>query len=77
MVSVWAIEQVYSVDNASLTLVSCWDPTTVVLAPNWYAFLVTSVRPRWHCLLVAVLMFLKLSVSVGTMAMDYCSTLIW
>ena len=34
IVSVWPIEQVYSVDNASLTLVSCWDPTAVVLAPT-------------------------------------------
>ena len=32
IISVWPIEQVYSADNASLTLVSCWDPTTVVFA---------------------------------------------
>ena len=34
IVSVWAIEQEYSVDNASLILVSCWDLTVVVLAPT-------------------------------------------
>ena len=34
IVSVWPIEQVYSADNASLTLVSCWDQTAVILAPT-------------------------------------------
>ena len=53
-------------DNASLTLVSCWDPTAVVLAPiNWYLFLLP-VFALAGIVLVAVLMFLNLSVSVGT-----------
>ena len=51
--------------NASLTLVSCWDPTAVVLAPTgiFYCCQCLSIA---GIVLVAVLMFLNLSVSVGT-----------
>ena len=53
-------------DNASLTLVSCWDRTAVVLnCSNWYLFLLP-VFALAGIVLVAVLMFLNLSVSVGT-----------
>ena len=30
------------------TLVSCWDPTAVVLAPTGIFSLLHSVCPRWH-----------------------------
>ena len=49
-------------DNASLTLVSCWDRGT---CSNWYLFLLP-VFVIAGIVLVAVLMFLNLSVSVGT-----------
>ena len=45
-------------DNASLTLVSCWDPTAVVLAPTGTIFsLPVFVKALAGIVLVAVLMF--------------------